>query len=77
MDSIRPHEIGMAMFGYQQVENALAVVFGVTVAGRRCAGESSICGGSASRPDRGGAKSFVTISDGRLAGISRSFSRSG
>jgi hypothetical protein len=34
MNGIRPHEIGTAVFGYQQVENALAVVFGVTVAGR-------------------------------------------
>jgi hypothetical protein len=32
MDAIRPH--GKAVFGYQQVENALAVAFGVTVAGR-------------------------------------------
>jgi hypothetical protein len=34
MDAIRPHEFGKAVFGYQQVENALAVAFGVTVAGR-------------------------------------------
>jgi hypothetical protein len=34
MDAIRPHELGKVVFGYQEVENALAVVFGVTAAGR-------------------------------------------
>jgi hypothetical protein len=34
MDAIRPHEFGKVVFGYQQVENALAVAFGVTVASR-------------------------------------------